>query len=57
MLLTLPGIIRKISTVQWRKKTAIKAKLTGGKDIYGTVNEATEEDMNPPMKGFSIHAM
>ena len=36
------------------KKAAIKAKATGGKDLFGSANAATastdeSEDMNPPM--------
>ena len=30
------------------RKKAIKTKATGGKDLFGTSNEATEKDTNPP---------
>ena len=39
------------------KKESTKAQPLSGKDIFGAANEATEEDMNPPMTKDSMHAM
>ena len=36
---------------------AIKANATGGKDLFGAANEATEEDTKSPMVGDSMHTM
>ena len=39
------------------KKAAIKEKATGGKDLFGSANEATEEDTKPPIRPNSMHTM